>query len=325
VNNGEKREPWCLKMSDAPRPEPESQLARRLAAGQFVVTAELSPPRSAQLESVAHEIDVLRGYVDAANVTDNQAANVRMSSLAVSITLVQRGLEPVMQVTCRDRNRLAIQSDLLGASAYGIRNLLCLTGDHGRWGDHPAALNVWDMDSIHLLRMVRNMVDGPCYENGRPIPKVAPRLFIGGAANPFAPPYEYRPMRLAKKVAAGACFVQTQIIYNVGRFEEYMARVRDLGLHERVHIIAGVAPIRSAGGARFMAENVAGMDVPQAIVDRMAKTPRAAQPAEGVEICLEVIEQVRGVEGVAGIHITAINWAEIVPEIVRRAGLKPPA
>ena len=301
----------------------QSKLARRLAAGQFVVTAELSPPRSAQLGTVEHEVEVLRGFVDAANVTDNQAANVRMSSLAVSITLAQRGLEPVMQMTCRDRNRLAIQGDLLGASAYGIRNLLCLTGDHGKWGDHPAALNVWDMDSVHLLRMVRDMVDGGCYENGRPIPKVAPNLYIGGAANPFAPPYEYRPLRLAKKVAAGARFVQTQIIYNVARFEEYMTRVRDLGLHERVHIIAGVAPIRSAGAARFMADNVAGMDVPPAIVERMAQTPRAAQPVEGVEVCLEVIDQVRGIEGVAGIHITAINWAEIVPEIVRRAGLWP--
>ncbi|MFN2290977.1 MAG: methylenetetrahydrofolate reductase [Anaerolineae bacterium] len=304
-------------------PGPQSRLAQRLAAGQFVVTAELSPPRSAHLGTVEHEVEVLRDHVDAANVTDNQAANVRMSSLAVSITLAQRGLEPVMQMTCRDRNRLAMQSDLLGASAYGIRNLLCLTGDHGKWGDHPAALNVWDLDSVHLLRMVRNMVDGGCYENGRPIPKVAPNLYIGGAANPFAPPYEYRPLRLAKKVAAGARFVQTQIIYNVNRFQEYMARVRDLGLHERVHIIAGVAPIRSAGAARFMAENVAGMDVPPAIVERMAKTPKAAQPVEGVEVCLEIIDQVRGIEGVSGIHITAINWAEIVPEIVSRAGLWP--
>jgi methylenetetrahydrofolate reductase (NADPH) len=304
-------------------PGPQSRLAQRLAAGQFVVTAELSPPRSAHLGTVEHEVEVLRDHVDAANVTDNQAANVRMSSLAVSITLAQRGLEPVMQMTCRDRNRLAMQSDLLGASAYGIRNLLCLTGDHGKWGDHPAALNVWDLDSVHLLRMVRNMVDGGCYENGRPIPKVAPNLYIGGAANPFAPPYEYRPLRLAKKVAAGARFVQTQIIYNVNRFQEFMARVRDLGLHERVHIIAGVAPIRSAGAARFMAENVAGMDVPPAIVERMAKTPKAAQPVEGVEVCLEIIDQVRGIEGVSGIHITAINWAEIVPEIVSRAGLWP--
>jgi methylenetetrahydrofolate reductase (NADPH) len=314
---------WWTDMGEVLSLEQASNLARLLSAGHFVVTAELSPPRSAQLASVEREIEILRDYVDAANVTDNQTANVRMSSIAVSILLAQRGLEPVMQVTCRDRNRLAIQADLLGASAWGIRNLLCLSGDHGKWGDHPAALNVYDMDSIHLLRMVRNMVENGCYENGRPIPSLPPHLYIGAAANPFAPPYEYRPMRLAKKVAAGAHFIQTQIIYNVARFEEYMARVRDLGLHERVHILAGVGPIKSAGAARFMAERVAGMDVPQAIVQRMAKTPKAAQPAEGIEICIEILEQVRQIEGVAGVHVMAIQWPEAVPEIVERSGLRP--
>jgi methylenetetrahydrofolate reductase (NADPH) len=275
------------------------------------------------LNSIEHEIEILRDYVDAANVTDNQAANVRMSSLAVSILLAQRGLEPVMQMTCRDRNRLAMQGDLLGASAWGIRNLLCLTGDHGKWGDHPAARNVWDMDSVHLLRMVRDMTTSGCFENGRPIPAPAPSLYIGGAANPFAPPYEYRPMRLAKKVAAGARFVQTQIIYNVPRFREYMRQVCDLGLTDKVAILAGVAPIKSAGAARFMAENVAGMDVPEAIVERMAKTPRAAQAIEGIDISLEILEQIQQIDGVAGVHITAINWANAVPEIVKQAGLWP--
>jgi methylenetetrahydrofolate reductase (NADPH) len=310
-------------MSEVSALEQGSNLARLLSAGHFVVTAELSPPRSAQLASVEREIEILRDHVDAANVTDNQTANVRMSSIAVSTLLAQRGLEPVMQVTCRDRNRLAIQADLLGASAWGIRNLLCLSGDHGKWGDHPAALNVYDMDSMHLLRMVRNMVENGCYENGRPIPPPSPHLYVGAAANPFAPPYEYRPMRLAKKVAAGAHFIQTQIIYNVARFEEYMVQVRDLGLHERVHILAGVGPIKSAGAACFMAERVAGMDVPQAIVQRMAKTPKAAQPAEGLEICIEILEQVRQIEGIAGVHVMAIQWPEAVPEIVKRSGLWP--
>jgi methylenetetrahydrofolate reductase (NADPH) len=246
-----------------------------------------------------------------------------MSSIAVSLALVQRGLEPVMQVTCRDRNRLAIQADILGASAWGVRNLLCLTGDHGKWGDHPAALDVYDMDSIHLVRMVREMVDSECYENGRRIPSPAPQLFVGAAANPFAPPYEYRPMRLAKKAAAGAQFIQTQIVYNVSRFRVFMERVRDLGLHERVHILAGVAPIRSVGSARFMAEKVAGMDVPQSLIDRMSRTPKAAQPAEGIEICLEIVEQVRQIEGVSGVHVLAIQWPEAVPEIVKRSGLWP--
>ena len=314
---------WWTDMGEALSLEQASNLARLLSAGHFVVTAELSPPRCAQLTSVEREIEILRDHVDAANVTDNQTANVRMSSIAVSTLLAQRGLEPVMQVTCRDRNRLAIQADLLGASAWGIRNLLCLSGDHGKWGDHPAALNVYDMDSMHLLRMVRNMVENGCYENGRPIPSPPPHLYVGAAANPFAPPYEYRPMRLAKKVAAGAHFIQTQIIYNVARFEEYMVQVRDLGLHERVHILAGVGPIKSAGAARFMAERVAGMDVPQAIVQRMAKTPRAAQPAEGLEICIEILEQVRQIEGIAGVHVMAIQWPEAVPEIVKRSGLWP--
>jgi len=310
-------------MSDRAVTEPQSHLAAVLDQGHFAVTAELSPPRSADLAGVQHEVAVLRDYVDAANVTDNQGANVRMSSIAVSLALVQGGLEPVMQVTCRDRNRLAIQADILGASAWGVRNLLCLTGDHGKWGDHPAALGVYDMDSVHLVRMVREMVDSGCYENGRKIPPPAPRLHIGAAANPFAPPYEYRPMRMAKKVAAGAQFIQTQIVYNVQRFRDFMAGVRDLGLHEQVSILAGVAPIRSAAAARFMAERVAGMDVPQALVDRMSATPKAAQPAEGIAICVEIIEQVRQIEGVAGVHITAIQWPEAVPEIVKRSGLWP--
>jgi methylenetetrahydrofolate reductase (NADPH) len=176
---------------------------------------------------------------------------------------------------------------------------------------------------VHLLRMVREMVHSGCYQNGRRIPSPAPELYIGGAANPFAPPYEYRPLRMAKKVAAGAQFIQTQIIYNVPRFRDFMAGVRDLGLHEQVSILAGVAPIRSAGAARFMAERVAGMDVPQSLIDRMSGTPKAAQPAEGIEICVEIIEQVRQIEGVAGVHITAIQWAEAVPEIVKRSGLWP--
>jgi len=288
-----------------------------------VVTAELSPPRSAQLDSMRAEIEVLRGQVDAVNVTDNQVASVRLSSLAASILLCQSGLEPVMQMTARDRNRLAIQADLLGASAWGVRNLLCVSGDHGKWGDHPAARGVYDLDSLTLVRMVRNMTEHSCFENGRTIPTEPPRLFVGAAANPFAPPYEYRPLRLAKKIAAGAHFVQTQIIYNVERFSQYMEQVRDLGLHDRVFILAGVAPIKSAAAARFMAENVAGMDVPQSLIDRMSSTPKAAQAAEGIEICLEILEQVHSVDGVAGVHVTAIHWPAAVPEIVARSGLWP--
>ena len=299
-----------------------SRLAARLESGQFAVAAELSPPRGVNLESIARDASTLEAYTDAVNVTDNQAASVRMSSVAVSALLIQQGVEPVVQMTCRDRNRLAIQADLLGAAALGARNVLCLSGDHGRWGDHPQAKGVFDIDSIHLLRLVRNMTLNGCLDNGREI-KPAPQFFIGAAANPFAPPHDYRPYRLAKKVAAGARFIQTQLIYNVDRFREYMAQVRDLGLDEQVYILAGVGPLKSVRAAEFMATNVAGMDVPQGLIDRLRKTPKAAQAEEGIRICGEIVEQVRDIPGVAGLHIMAVHWAESVPEIVTRAGLYP--
>jgi methylenetetrahydrofolate reductase (NADPH) len=299
-----------------------SRLAKILAAGQFAVAAELSPPRGVNLPAIAKDAATLKGYADVVNVTDNQAASVRMASIPVCALLVQQGLEPVAQMTCRDRNRLAMQADLLGAAAMGIRNVLCLSGDHTRWGDHPAAKNVYDIDSTHLIRLVRNMVEHGCLDNGKEITP-APDFFVGAVANPFAPPFDYRPMRLAKKAAAGARFVQTQLIYNVDRFREYMKKVVDLGLHEQVYILAGVGPFKSSRMASFMATQVAGMDVPQALVERMEKTPKAAQPEEGIRICCEIIEQVRELPGVAGLHIMAVHWTEAVPEIVKRSGLYP--
>lgn len=301
---------------------PPSRFASVLMSGQFAVAAEISPPRGVNLDAIARDARTLKDYCDAVNVTDNQAASVRMASIPVCALLIQHGIEPVSQMTCRDRNRLAIQADLLGASALGIRNLLCLSGDHGRWGDHPAAKSVYDIDSIHLLNMVRNMMEQECLDNGRKI-SPAPQFFMGAAANPFAPPYEYRPLRLAKKIAAGARFVQTQLIYNVQRFRDYMTRVQDLGLDKQVFILAGVGPLKSAEQARYMATQVAGMEVPEAIVKRMANTPKAAQPEEGIRICVEIVEQVRDLPGVAGIHIMAVHWAEAVPEIVKRVGLAP--
>jgi methylenetetrahydrofolate reductase (NADPH) len=302
--------------------DPVSHLASVLEAGHFAVAAELSPPRGVDLEAIAGDAQTLKDYADAVNVTDNQAASVRMASIPVSALLVGHGVEPVAQMTCRDRNRLAIQADLLGAAALGIRNVLCLGGDHGRWGDHPGARNVFGLDSTHLIRLVRNMVEQECLDNGRQI-SPAPRFFVGAVANPFAPPYDYRPYRLAKKVAAGARFVQTQLIFNVGRFRAYMAQVRALGLDEKVHILAGVGPLKSVRQAEFLAARVAGMDVPQALVDRMARTPRAAQPEEGIRICCEIVEQVRDIPGVAGLHIMAVHWPEAVSEIVTRVGLHP--
>jgi 5,10-methylenetetrahydrofolate reductase len=297
-----------------------SKLAQTLTAGKFAVAAELSPPRGVNLETIAHQADLLRDYVDAVNVTDNQAASVRMASIPVSAILAQQGIEPVAQMTCRDRNRLAIQADLLGAAALGIKNLLCLSGDHGRWGDHPHAKGVYDIDSNQLIHMAHNMVTNGCLDNGRKI-KPKPEFFIGAAANPFAPPFEYRPFRLAKKVAAGARFVQTQLIYNVDRFRTYMQKVVDLGLGEQVYVLAGVGPLKSARQTSFMAYKLAGMEVPDEIVQRMEKTPPAAQSEEGIQICCEIIEQVREIPGVAGLHIMAVHWPEAVTEVVKRVGL----
>jgi methylenetetrahydrofolate reductase (NADPH) len=303
-------------------PAPISHLAAVLQAGQFAVAAELSPPKGVDLAAIARDANTLKDYADAVNITDNQAASVRMASIPVAAMLLRHGVEPVAQMTCRDRNRLAIQADLLGAAALGIRNLLCLSGDHGIWGDHPEAKSVYDVDSMHLIRMARNLCEHGILDNGRPIAP-APQFLIGAAANPFAPPLDYRPLRLGKKVAAGARFVQTQLIYNVERFKTFMARVRDLGLHEKAYILAGVGPVKSAGQANFMATKVAGMEVPEEIVQRMNKTPKAAQPEEGIRICTEIIERVREIPGVAGIHIMAVHWADAVPEIVTRAGLSP--
>lgn len=301
---------------------PISHLAAVLDSGQFAVAAELSPPKGVDLTGIARDARTLKDFADAVNVTDNQAASVRMASIPVAALLLRHGVEPVAQMTCRDRNRLAMQADLLGAAALGIRNILLLSGDHVIWGDHPEAKSVYDLDSMHLLRMAHNMTQHGIMDNGRPLSS-APQFFIGAAANPFAPPQDFRPQRLAKKVAAGARFVQTQLIYNVERFKTFMAAVRDLGLHEQVYILAGVGPVKSAGQANFMATKVAGMEVPDALVQRMSKTPKAAQPEEGIRICTEIIEQVREIPGVAGIHIMAVHWAEAVPEIVTRVGLHP--
>lgn len=299
-----------------------SQLSRLLASGQFVVAAELSPPRGVDVEAISSEASILKDYIDVVNVTDNQGASVRMASIPVCSILVKLGLEPVAQMTCRDRNRLAIQADLMGAAALGIKNLLCLGGDHGRWGDHPGAKSVFEIDSIHLIRIVKNMVENGCLDNGRSISQ-KPDFFIGAVSNPFSPPYDYRPLRLAKKVEAGALFIQTQLIFNITRFKTYMEQVCNLGLHEKVYILAGVGPLKSSRMAQFMANNIPGLDVPDEIVARMEKTPKAAQPEEGIQICTEIIEQVNSISGISGIHIMAVNWCESVPEIVKRVGFYP--
>ena len=300
----------------------ESKLERILESGQFAVTGELGPPASTNAEVIRQKAKYLKGNVDAVNVTDGQTAVVRMSSWAACILGKEEGLEPTVQMTCRDRNRIALQMDILGVSALGINNLLCLTGDHQVFGNHPMAKGVWDLDSMQLIKMVKDMRDEKKFQCDDEM-DMGPRLFIGAAANPFADPFEFRVLRLANKVAAGADFIQTQIIYNVDKFAKWMEAVREKGLHEQVKILAGVAPIKSIGAARYMQKKVPGMDVPEEIIDRLKGVPKEDVSKEGIKVCVDIINQVREIKGVAGIHLMAIEWEEAVHEIVEQAGLLP--
>jgi methylenetetrahydrofolate reductase (NADPH) len=300
----------------------ESVLEKVLKSGNLAVTSECGPPRGAAPDKVRNKAEMLKGYVDAVNVTDNQTAMVRMSSFAAGVILRQMGLHPILQMVTRDRNRLAMQADIIGAYSLGINTMLCLSGDHTKFGDHPMAANVHDIDSIQFVQMVAKMRDEGKFQGGADM-DTAPRMFIGAAANPFADPFELRVARLAKKIAAGANFVQTQCIYNIEKFEKWMAGVVDRGLHEKCAILAGVTPMKSAGMARYMKNKVPGMDVPQEMVDRMAGVPKEKQAQEGIDICVETIQRLKECQGVAGFHIMAIEWEQKVPEIVERSGLYP--
>ncbi len=310
-----------------------SNLEKVLRAGHFAVTGELGPPTGASRAVIEKKARYLKGNVDAVNITDNQTAVVRMSSIATAVILMELGLEPTVQVTARDRNRIAIQSDLLGAAALGVKNVLCLTGDHQTFGNHPMAKNVFDMDSISMLMMLHDMGEKGVVQSGDQLDEPV-HFFLGAAANPFADPFDFRPYRLAKKVKAGANFVQTQIVFNVPKFAEYMKRVCDMGLADQVYILAGVSPIKSLGAARYMATKVPGLDLPDEYVQRMAdavkgipreerRARRAAWREEGINICVEIIQQVREIPGVAGVHIMAIEWESAIPTIVEKAGLLP--
>ena len=299
-----------------------SNLERVLCAGEFAVTGELGPPRGADVDAIHEKAQHLKGMVDAVNITDNQTAMVRMSSWAASALVMTEGLEPNYQMVCRDRNRIAMQSDILGASALGIRNMLCLSGDHQAFGDHPKSKKVFDIDSIQLISMVRKMRDDGKFLGGEEIAG-RPEMFIGAAANPFGQPYEFRVHRLAKKIAAGADFIQTQCIYNMDRFREWVRQSNEMGLTEKVFILAGVTPMKSLGMARYMQKNVPGMDVPDWVIQRLQGVEKKQQAAEGIAICCEQIEEFRQMEGVAGVHLMAIEWEHRVPEIVEKARLLP--
>jgi methylenetetrahydrofolate reductase (NADPH) len=298
----------------------ESRLEKVLEAGEFAVTAECGPPKGSDRSVLEKKAQSLSGWVDAVNVTDNQTAIVRMSSLAACAILREMGHEPILQMVTRDRNRIALQSDIFGAYALGVRNILCLTGDHQCFGNQKEAVGVFDLDSIQLVNTVKDMRDHGVIIGGEQIQQ-PPKMFIGAAANPFADPVDWRVIRLSKKIAAGVDFIQTQCIFNLDRFETYMRQASDMGLTEKVKILAGITPFKSAGMAKYMAKNVAGMDVPDEMINRMSQTSKDKQSEEGIKIAVETIQKVREIPGVAGVHIMAIEWEEKVPEIASAAGL----
>ncbi len=299
-----------------------SNLEKVLKAGHFTFTGECGPPKGANTDHLKEKAAHLKGMVDAVNITDNQTAVVRMSSWAASTILIQEGIEPNYQMVCRDRNRLAMQSDILGAYTLGIRNMLCLSGDHQRFGNHPQAKNVFDLDSMQLISLAKKMRDEGKFLNEEQL-DVSPRLFIGAASNPFADPIEFRVHRLAKKIASGADFVQTQCIYNMDIFRDFMKKVVDMGLHEKCYILAGVTPMKSLGMAQYMAKAVPGMDVPESLINRLRGAGKGKVAEEGIKFALEQIEEFKEMEGVAGVHLMAIEWEHKVPEIAERAGLLP--
>jgi methylenetetrahydrofolate reductase (NADPH) len=299
-----------------------SKLEKILKSGQFAFTGELGPPRGTGAEEVREKALHLKGSVDSVNITDNQTAVVRMASWAACLILLQEGMEPNFQMVCRDRNRLAMQADILGAYAHGVRNMLCLSGDHCKFGDHPTAKGVFDIDSTQLIQMVKRMRDEGQFQSGGEI-EHPPKIFIGAAANPFAEPYEWRVHRLAKKIDAGVDFIQTQCIYNMDRFRKWVHEANDMGLTEQCYILAGVTPMKSIGMARYMQSKVPGMDVPDEIIERLRGAGKGKVAEEGIKIACEQIEEFKEMKGVHGVHLMAIEWEHKVPEIAERAKVLP--
>ncbi|GAB6274959.1 MAG: methylenetetrahydrofolate reductase [Peptococcaceae bacterium] len=298
-----------------------SKLAKLLQQGKFVVTAEINPPKHACPEKIKRQAEFLAGYVDALNITDCSTAVVRLSSIAAGFHILSCGVEPIIQMTCRDRNRIAMQSDLLGAYSLGMRNILCLSGDHQKFGNHPTAKNVYDLDSIQFIYYLNRLQTEKVFFSGESIKEKVPHFFIGAVINPFADPHEFQVIRLEKKIRAGAKFIQTQCIFDLESFTGFMKQAEWRGLPQKTHILAGVAPLKNYRVAQYMQNNVPGIVVPDKIINRLQ---RAVYPArEGIEICVEQIKRIREIEGVQGIHIMAMGWVEVIPEIISRAGLYP--
>ena len=306
----------------APAGKPRSPLEALLRSGGFAVTAEMQPSNGADPGEVRRLASELRGWVDAANCTDNPAARPHLSSVAAGALVAQSGVAPIVQLTCRDRNRLALQADLLGAAALGARDVLLLTGDHVSAGDHPEAKPIYDVDSLHLLRIARALRDDGRYLSGRPLTS-PPSYFIGAVENPFAPPHDYRPIRLAKKVEAGAEFVQTQLCFNLPRLREFLARANDSGILERVFVLVSVYVARSARALRFLRDVVPGIDVPDAVMDRVEKAAPDRQAAEGFALALETVRALRETPGVSGVHLISIKGQDAILRLIEEAGLSP--
>ena len=307
-----------MPLPDLPGHSSRGRLERVLRRGEFAVTAELTPPDSADPQEVYDRAAVFEGWVDGINATDGSGANCHMSSVAICALLTRIGYSPVLQISCRDYNRIAIQGNVLGAAALGVCNVLCLTGDGVQSGDHPDAKPVFDLDSISLLGVIKRMRDEQRFLSGRKI-TAPPRLFLGAAENPFAPPYDFRPLRLAKKVAAGAQFIQTQYCFDVPMLREFMTKVRDMGLDQQCFILIGVGPLPSARTARWMRSNVPGVHIPDGVIARLEGA--ANQKAEGKRLCAEIIQEVREISGVSGVHLMAYRQEELVAEIVHESGI----
>ncbi|QER42798.1 acetyl-CoA decarbonylase/synthase complex subunit delta [Thermodesulfobacterium sp. TA1] len=297
-----------------------SHLERVLKSGYMAITCEFAPPKNASLEPLKKKARVLKGYVDAANVTDCQVAMVRLSSLAGCLALMSEGIEPILQMTCRDRNRIAMQSDLLGAWALGIKNLFCTTGDHPKFGNHPEAKPVFDLDSVQLIAMVNKLKEGK-FLNGEEIKGERPAYFLGATENPFADPTEYRVRRLAKKIRAGAEFIQTQLVYDVTKFKQFMYIAHNEGLTEKAYILAGIVPPKSFRMIEYIKSNLPGSCVPEDLVKRMREAKDPLE--EGIQIAVELIEKIKEIPGVRGFHLMAIGWEEYLPEILKKTGFYP--
>ena len=298
-----------------------SNLEQVLSEGKFAVTAEIGPPKGSDPSKIKNKAEIVKGFANAFNVTDNQTAVVRLSSMAGCCILLKMGLEPVMQVTCRDRNRIALQSDVLGAASVGIKNMLFLTGDHQSFGNHPNARGVYDLDSVQLIQIVKNMRDNAVFQSGDKILSGNPNIFIGAAANPFADPFEFRVDRLEKKIDAGVDFIQTQSVFNLDKFNMWMDEVRSRGLDKRVHILASITPLKSLKMTERMKFHVPGVDIPESLYERMKNASDAK--SEGFRIALELISMIKKIKGVHGLHITALFWEGIIPSLVRESDIMP--